>query len=180
MNLHEKSIQKILQMMEDDVMMHCINTAKTIEKIFDKTGIDPRYKDKLVTAAAIHDVGKIDIAQRILKKPGNLTELERKIIDLHAYIGYKILQSEACDEDICQIVLYHHGEGKTVLEAVPPLKQELKDVALALRTVDAYDALTSYRPYRVALSNQEAVEILKKENIYSLECINLLKEIGEN
>ena len=64
---------------------------------------------KLMCAALFHDIGKAYVPFDILDKKERLTGLERELVDLHSYFGYCMLNSIKVEEDICRIVLYHHG-----------------------------------------------------------------------
>ncbi len=122
-------------------------------------------KDKeLSYAAFVHDVGKYYISSNIIDKPNRLTELERDIIDLHPYIGYMLLKRIGIEENICQIVLYHHGSHVptlTKLEVNPT--EEVIRKAKMLHTIDMYEALTTDRPYRRGFEHNEAIHIMSKE-----------------
>ena len=123
------------------------------------------YDEKLAYQIGInHDVGKIFIPQRILKKNGELTWTERELIDMHSYFGYRILKGAGYDRAICIPVLYHHGFDKP--KASPIEEQNLTQQELQLIDVvviaDVLDALTSNRPYHEKRSVEEAFEIMRK------------------
>jgi len=110
--------------------------------------------------AQFHDIGKVGIADRILFKPGPLTPEEFKEMQRHCEIGYRIALSSP---DLCQIadlILRHHewwnGQGY-------PLGLKEKDIPLECRILalaDAYDSMTTDRPYRKAITKQAAIEEL--------------------
>jgi len=109
-----------------------------------------------------HDIGKVGIPDHILRKPGPLTAAERKEIRRHCEIGYRIAQSSADLTPIADWILKHqewwNGGGY-------PLGLEGEDIPLECRILsvcDAYDAMTSDRPYRRAMSHADAVEELKR------------------
>lgn len=135
---------------------------------------------KLIAAALFHDVGKLYIPYNILDKNSRLTHLEREIIDLHPYIGYCILTELGIDEDICRIVLYHHGPRPLTIRDVGYYdKKEIYEYANILHTIDAFEALTSDRPYHRGLPVKEALDILIRETGYdyrTLEYITLASE----
>ncbi|MBP1763644.1 MAG: diguanylate cyclase with sensor [Firmicutes bacterium] len=112
--------------------------------------------------AQFHDVGKIGIPDNILFKPGPLAEEEEEIMQRHSEIGYHIAQSIREFASISEWVLKHHErwDGKGY-----PLGLSGEEIPLECRILliaDAYDAMTSDRPYRKALSQEIAVEELKK------------------
>jgi putative nucleotidyltransferase with HDIG domain len=114
------------------------------------------------TAAYLHDVGKIGISDQILLKPGKLTLDEMETVRGHPKIGAKILSPINFPWEIVPIVFQHHerysGGGY-------PNKLAYDDIHIGARILivaDSYEAMTSERPYRAALSEQTAMEELKK------------------
>lgn len=114
------------------------------------------------TAAYLHDVGKIGISDKILMKPGRLTLDEMETVRGHPKIGANILSPINFPWEIVPIVFQHHerysGGGY-------PNKLSYDNIhigARILNVADSYEAMTSERPYRAALSHQTAVDELKK------------------
>jgi putative two-component system response regulator len=115
-------------------------------------------------AIPMHDVGKIGIPDSILLKPGKLSEEEREIMNSHTVIGGRILGGSP--SDLLQagevIALSHHewwdggGYPRRLRGEEIPLSGRICTLA------DVFDALTSDRPYRPALSNEEALEIMRE------------------
>lgn len=126
-----------------------------------------KFSDRrLSRAALVHDLGKVYISPRILDKIGSLSGLERELVNLHPYIGYCLLKDEYVDEDICRIVLYHHGTDPLVIAPVKAdLRDDIVELASILRSIDAFEALTSDRPYHRGLPVAQAIEALKCDNI---------------
>lgn len=113
-------------------------------------------------AALLHDIGKIGIDARILLKPGKLTEDEYNEIKKHPVIGYQILAPIEFLAPVAQMVLYHqewyNGSGYP-----DGLKgEEIPIGSRIVSTIDAWDAMTSDRPYRKAMSREKAREELQK------------------
>jgi len=115
-------------------------------------------------AALLHDIGKIGIGDTILGKPGRLTDDEFMIITTHPAIGVKILKEINVNPKIVQYVKYHHkwfngcgypdvDEGEEV-----PLESFILGVA------DAYDAMTSDRPYRKGFAPEKALQIIEESS----------------
>lgn len=114
------------------------------------------------TAAYLHDVGKIGISDKILMKPGRLTLDEMETVRGHPKIGANILSPINFPWEIVPIIFQHHerysGGGY-------PNKLSYDNIhigARILNVADSYEAMTSERPYRAALSHQTAVDELKK------------------
>ena len=118
--------------------------------------------DKLELLASLHDIGKVGVRDEILTKPGPLTEKEWVEMKRHPEIGYRIAMTSPELAPIAEGILCHHewwnGGGY-------PRGISGEDIPLISRivaVVDAYDAMTSDRPYRKALSHEEAVERIRK------------------
>lgn len=119
-------------------------------------------------AALLHDMGKLAVPEHILNKPGKLTASEYDKIKMHASVGAQILSAIDFPYPVVPIVRHHHEnwdgtgypDGLTG-EAIPL-------GARIMAVVDCYDALTSDRPYRPALSDEEALGIIeaRKGNMY--------------
>ncbi|MBA7468127.1 hypothetical protein ES707_03368 [subsurface metagenome] len=115
-------------------------------------------------SALIHDIGKIGIQEAILTKKGKLTGTEYEIVKMHPLIGESIITPVKFLNGIAPLILYHHEhfDGKGYLEGLRgeaiPLGARIISVA------DAFDAMTSDRPYRKALTKEEARKELEKES----------------
>ena len=123
--------------------------------------LSPAEVDIIRNASILHDVGKIGIKEDILKKPGRLTEDERKEMEYHPFIGTKILQSVKLLEPVLPLV-YHHHEWVDGSGYPDGLKGE--DIPLGARIIavaDAFESMTSDRPYRKALPLDEAFAELR-------------------
>jgi putative nucleotidyltransferase with HDIG domain len=111
-------------------------------------------------AALLHDIGKLSIPDRLLDKPGPLTPDEYDHVKLHAIIGADILSAVAFPGPLAVIVRHHH-ENWDGTGYPDGLRGEAIPIgARVLSIVDCYDALTSDRPYRRALSHGCAVAII--------------------
>ncbi|WP_053954943.1 HD domain-containing phosphohydrolase [Inediibacterium massiliense] len=121
------------------------------------------YKDLriLSNAALVHDIGKIAIPDRILNKPGKLTEEEYEVIKKHPDMGYKILNASNMFHDIKYMIKYHHEryDGKGYPDQIKG--ENIPLGARILAVADVFDALTSNRSYRKAMSLDEAMKIIK-------------------
>jgi putative nucleotidyltransferase with HDIG domain len=118
---------------------------------------------QLEYAAIFHDIGKIGIVDTILNKPGRLTDEEFDLIKQHPEKGMNILGNVGFLKKATEIIGAHHeyldgtGYPKGLKEHQIPLEAKI------ITVVDIYDAVTTDRPYRKALSEEEAIEILRKE-----------------
>jgi len=109
----------------------------------------------------LHDIGKIGTPPSILDKPGPLEVWEREIMQDHVKTGIRILEPIECFRDLLGVVAQHHehfdGSGYPAGLAGEQISLHARIVAAA----DAYDALTSDRPYRKGVPEQQTIEILK-------------------
>jgi len=117
---------------------------------------------ELKTAGLLHDIGKIAIDENILNKPGKLTEDEWEELKRHPEISYRILSSVNDMSEIADYVLSHHErwDGKGYPKELKGEEIPMKSRIIAI--ADAYDAMTSERTYRSALSKEVAIgELIK-------------------
>jgi HD-GYP domain-containing protein (c-di-GMP phosphodiesterase class II) len=124
--------------------------------------LGPEELDCLRIGALLHDIGKIGIADAILRKPGRLTDEEFALIKLHPQIGRHILDGVDGFSPYLSIVELHH-ENWDGTGYPHGLREE--DIPLAARIVhvaDAYDAMTSDRPYRAGMTPDVALGILEE------------------
>lgn len=124
----------------------------------DHVNITLAERTDLLTLAKFHDIGKVAIPDHILFKPTSLTAQEMHEMKKHAEIGYRIAKSSPELSHIANYILHHHewwnGEGY-------PLGLKEKEIPLLsriLNIIDAYDAMSSKRPQRDALSQAEVID----------------------
>ncbi len=131
------------------------------EKIGKKLKMLSNEINALKTIATLHDIGKIGIDDSILNKPGKLTKKEFEKIKRHPEIGFRILSTIPDYFEIANDVLSHH-ERYDGLGYPRGLKgEEIPIKARIISVADAYDAMTSIRPYRKPLSKEEAIQEIK-------------------
>jgi len=118
--------------------------------------------DELSLLAVLHDIGKVGIREEILKKPGSLTELEWEEMKKHPEIGCRIAQNTPELGPIAEYILCHHErwDGQGYPQGLKG--EEIPLLCRILAVADAYDAMTSDRTYRKALSREEAIEEIKR------------------
>ena len=118
--------------------------------------------DRLRVAALLHDVGKVAVPEEILEKPSALTSAEWRTVVQHPRIGQVILEQAAALKDAVPIILHHHeryaGHGY-------PFGLRAHEIPLGARIVaiaDAYDAMINDRPYKRAISHEQAIAELRR------------------
>jgi putative nucleotidyltransferase with HDIG domain len=113
-------------------------------------------------AALLHDTGKIAVPEHILNKPGKLTAAEFEKMKLHAPIGAEILSSIDFPYPVVPIVRHHHENWDGTGYPDGLRGENIPIGARILSVVDCFDALTSDRPYRPAMTNEAAITILRE------------------
>lgn len=129
-----------------------------------EAGLSQSEREKAHLCGLLHDIGKIGVPVGVLEKRGSLTTGEWSAVQSHAEVGASILDRIEGYEEIATAVRHHHerfdGEGypNGIAEEEIPLLSRIVAVA------DAYSAMTSERPYRIALSGEEARDRLERES----------------
>lgn len=141
---------------------HAEQIHKLIRIIGNALGLADREMDDLCLFAQFHDIGKVGVSDKVLLKPGPLTKRERMEMQRHTEIGHRIAISSPDLAPIADWILKHHewwdGSGY-------PLGLTKKQIPLECRilsVIDAYDAMTSFRAYRKAVSHEAAIEELQR------------------
>ena len=142
---------------------HCDRLAKYSVALAQRLGLPAEIQLALRRAGTVHDIGKVAVPDHILLKPGPLDSDEWKIMKQHPLIGERICRPLKSFRHVLPIIRHHHekldGSGY-------PDGLKGKDIPLTaqiMQTVDIYDALTTSRPYRKALSPKEAFAIMDTE-----------------
>ncbi len=118
---------------------------------------------EIATGGLLHDLGKLDIDQRILNKPGKLDEQERKQIEMHPTLGLqRIFERTDLTPGVHMMVYQHHERVNGQGYPVGLSGDQIHPWGRLCAIVDVYEALTSHRPYRTALCSQTAMAVLQK------------------
>ncbi|MEM8667868.1 MAG: HD-GYP domain-containing protein [Planctomycetota bacterium] len=131
--------------------------AKCLGKVI---GEDEVGCDRIYLTGLLHDIGKIAVPDGVLRKPGDLDRSERAIIETHTEAGWRILHELEALRDVLPGVLYHHEhfDGNGYPDGL--VGQNIPLDGRILAVCDAYDAMTSDRPYREGMPIERAIEIL--------------------
>lgn len=164
---------------------HSQRVSELAYKLGQRMKLSHRTTENLKLAGMLHDIGKIGVDEHILNKPGRLTDDEYGKIKLHPAIGSKIIQEIDFLKATADIILSHHEHFDGSGYPNGKRKSEISIESCILCVVDVYDALTSDRPYRKAMTDEEAIEIIKRESgilfnpIVAQEFINMMGYKGE-
>ena len=162
---YEKTLYALVNMIEErDTYTggHSQRVANYAVMIAQKMGFSDLEQEKIHQAGILHDIGKVNIPDSILLKPGKLDAQEYKIIQSHAQNGYDFLKQIPMYSELSNIILYHHehynGNGY-------PTQKSAEDIPLVsyiLSVADAFDAMTTSRIYKPRKSVEEALEEIER------------------
>jgi putative nucleotidyltransferase with HDIG domain len=139
---------------------HSVRVARYAAAISEELGLESQEIENILYAGLLHDIGKIGVSEQILHKPAVLNVEEWGVIKAHPVIGAKILEPIPSFQVLIPLVRHHHerydGTGypeRLIGEAIPL-------GARILAVADAFEAMTSYRPYSHALCPAQAATLL--------------------
>ncbi len=141
---------------------HCESVAEIAVRIAQHLGWNKDELETIRYAALLHDIGKIGIPDGILLKPGHLLPEEFQVIQRHSMIGHDLVSRVRSLENIAPIIMHHHEkmDGSGYPDGLRG--EEIDPAARIISVVDAYDAMTSPRPYRNAVSPEDALVELRR------------------
>jgi len=141
---------------------HSVRVTEYAGKLAQEMKLDEKEQRILYYAAKLHDIGKIGVNEKILQKPGKLDPEEYEIIKQHPVIGEKIVGPLVFLKEVRSIIRGHHEsyDGSGYPDGLRG--EQIPLAARILRVADAYDAMTSERPYRKAMTSREALGEIKR------------------
>src|ERR1700756_2041530 len=142
---------------------HCDRLSKYSVALGEKLGLPLELRVALRRGGLVHDIGKLSVPESILLKPGPLTPEERKIMEQHTIAGERICAPLRSFRHVLPIIRHHHEkqDGSGYPDGLKG--EQVPLTARILQVTDVYDALTTDRPYRKALSQERAFEIIREE-----------------
>lgn len=142
---------------------HCDRLSRYTVSLAEKIGLSREDCNDLRRGGIVHDIGKVAVPEFVLLKPGFLDAAERKIMEVHTIVGERICAPLKSFRSILPVIRSHH-EKQDGSGYPDHLKgEQIPLIARILQTVDIYDSLTTDRPYREALSTENALEIMREE-----------------
>ena len=155
------SLVRTLEERDESTAGHSARVRRCASRLAAAVGLGPRERRQLLLAAKLHDIGKLGVPDALLNKPGPLDAEERRLVEQHPVIGQRILSPVIRSRPVLAAIRGHHerldggGYPDGLRGAQIPLLARLLTVA------DCFDALTSARAYRDALSVPEALDVLR-------------------
>jgi putative nucleotidyltransferase with HDIG domain len=135
---------------------HAQRTSFYAGLLCDRLCLAARDQEHVRMAGFLHDVGKVGVPSELLLRPGALDPQERRVVERHPVIGVGLVDPLGLATEVSMAIRHHHGYPDGLYGGQIPLPARIVSVA------DAYDAMTSDRPYRRALTQQVAVEELQR------------------
>lgn len=155
-----KKLSLIAEAFDEQTGNHVERVGELAAFIAEKMGINEYQVDLIRNFAPLHDIGKILIPKEILSKPGALSKEEFEIVKKHTIFGAKLIGEDPLFEVAKRIALFHHEKYDGSGYPFGLRGDQIPIEAQIVSVVDVYDALRSERPYKKALSHEEAIEIL--------------------
>lgn len=158
-----KSLGEAIAKRDSETGIHNYRVTWIAIRIAEEMGVDPKKIKPLIIGSLLHDVGKIAISDNILLKPGKLSADEMQIMKTHVIHGEDIVKNMGWLHSAYDVVSGHHerwdgsGYPRGLKNEAIPLTARIFAVA------DVFDALCNKRPYKPALSYQDAIATIEKE-----------------
>ena len=163
---------------DEDTGAHIVRIGVISRHIAEGLGLGESECSIIEAAAPIHDIGKIGIPDSILRKPGPLTDAERKTMQTHTQIGYDILKNSTSKYLQCgaDIALAHHEKFDGSGYPNGARGEEIPLCARIVAVADVYDALTSRRPYKLPWPKARVLEHMQelKGKHFDPQCVEAL------
>ncbi|MBC8352058.1 MAG: HD-GYP domain-containing protein [Planctomycetes bacterium] len=141
---------------------HSDRVARYAVRIALEMRVNPKLLNTIYMSGLLHDVGKIGIDDNVLRKAGRLTDAEYEHIKMHPELGHKILADIKQLSDVLPAVLHHHEQWDGQGYPRGLAGEDIPQLARIMSVADAYDAMTSDRPYRAGMPDEKVDEIFKR------------------
>lgn len=132
-------------------------------KLAEDLNVTPDKLRAIVQGGLVHDVGKLTIPNHILNKPGKLTEEERAVIEKHPVTGYNLCSRLGFLQEELSVIRSHHERWDGTGYPDQLAGEDIPYLARITAIADVYDALTSTRSYRAAMTHEEALQHLAEQ-----------------
>ncbi len=176
-----QSLVRIIEARDHYTRGHSERVAEYAQEIAARMGLPAEQIELLKEAGVLHDIGKLGIEERILNKKEKLNEGEWEEIKKHPVIGEDILKPVLLNSEMLRVIRSHHEryDGKGYPDRLSA--DEISLFSQILSVADAYDAMTSPRAYRPAMSKSEAMAELNKNkgSQFNPKVVNIFLQILE-
>ncbi|PKL10849.1 MAG: hypothetical protein CVV52_16350 [Spirochaetae bacterium HGW-Spirochaetae-8] len=159
-------IQQVMQVLFEKAgweRIHSMNVASLSAAIALKMGFSEVQVAELMKVGTLHDIGKIQLANDILTKTRSLEDAEVIEIQRHTEIGYNILSQVPEYSHLATYVLHHHEHWNGTGYPLGLIGDEIPQPSRIIAVAEAYDNMTTFRPYWPARSHQEALDEIRSE-----------------
>lgn len=155
---------------------HCERLSRYAVRLGERLGLPPDHITALRRAGIVHDIGKVAVSEAILLKPGPLTQEEWEIMRRHPEDGERICSPLKSFRLVLPAIRHHHEklDGSGYPDGLTG--ENIPLLARVIETVDVFDALSTNRPYRPALSPEESFAVMRKEAQRGWWDISLVEE----
>ncbi len=153
----------IVESRDPNTSGHCERISYLSKRLGEYLGLDAEQVTALGLGGVVHDIGKVKVPDSILLKPGPLSAEEWAVMREHPAVGERICAPLKSFRFVLPIIRHHHEkqDGSGYPDGLSG--DEIPITARILQVVDVYDALTSIRPYKAAMSEAAAIRILREE-----------------
>jgi putative nucleotidyltransferase with HDIG domain len=172
-------VSKITELRDPYTSGHQIRVAKLASAIAREMKLPEEKVEAIHIASLVHDIGKINVPQEILSKPGVLSDLEMRMIQIHPQAGCDILSEINFPWPIAEIVREHHehydGSGYPQGLKADSIMIEARIICVA----DVIEAMSSHRPYRPVLGLENAVREItdNRDVLYDRDVVNACRRV---
>lgn len=156
-----KSLAASLYAKSDYNKQHHLEVARMSELLAKVMGLSAQQVEQIRVAGLLHDVGVLQLPQELLQKEGRLSKEERDQVNQHATLGAQMLRPVRALKDICEILENHHERWDGTGYPKGLKGENIPLPARIVAIVDSYHAMISERPYRPAMTHEEALRVLK-------------------
>ncbi len=150
------SLISMIDMQKADTRGHAARVALLADRMGEAMGLGAEERSCLRLAGLAHDLGKIDIPENVLAKAGLLTTEERLIVERHPILSATMVSLLTGAQGVMEAVLYHHERWDGTGYPYGLRGEAIPLAARILCLADSYDAMVCDRPYRLALTCEEA------------------------
>jgi HD-GYP domain-containing protein (c-di-GMP phosphodiesterase class II) len=152
---------------------HSFRAAVFALRLGEAMGLPPEQLRALAQGGLLHDVGKIEIPDQILNKPGRLTPAERQLIERHPVIGFDMCKRLGLMQSELAVIRHHHEKWDGTGYPDRLKGEQIPLLARIMAVADVYDALTSTRAYRTAWTHAQAMSLLQEQagTHFDPECV---------